>query len=85
MRRGRVGSVCCEPGCEQPRYCYGRCVAHFRQMDPQIVKRLKRLPKSDREAEFQKAKAQPERRWEYEPSPEQEVELVEKYGEKSNV
>ena len=62
----RVAAECCEYGCEQPRFCYGRCTAHFARLDSKSYERLKRMTKAERQVEYQKATAQPARpRWEW--------------------
>jgi len=76
----KVAEKCCESGCNQPRYVYGRCTAHMRQMDPQLVGRLQKMTRAERAKEFEKATAQSEKPWKFEPSPEQVEELIAKYG-----
>jgi hypothetical protein len=49
-------------------------------MDLQLYARLRNMTRAARAKEFEKAAAQPEKSWEYEPTPEQEAELIEKYG-----
>jgi hypothetical protein len=76
----KVPKTCCEPGCNQPRHIYARCPAHFRKMDPQLYARLRKMTRAARAKELEKTTAQPTKAWEFEPSPEQEAELMAKYG-----
>jgi hypothetical protein len=58
---------CCEPNCFAARYCLGRCLAHYREMDPNEVKRLQSINKKARAKEFQQMIAHPPRqKWTYE-------------------
>lgn len=75
-----IAKECCEHGCNQPRYSYGRCFGHFRQMDPQLYARLRNMTRAARAKEFEEATAPPEKPWEFEPSPEQVEDLIAKYG-----
>jgi hypothetical protein len=66
-RQKKVKPVCCEYGCDSPRYCFGRCKAHFASLDSKSYKRLKRMSRAERIDEFQKAILPPEKpKWEYE-------------------
>jgi hypothetical protein len=71
--------LCCEPGCEAPRYVYGRCADHFRQMDPALFERLKGMSRKDRAAEFERTTTQPELpRWTYEGDQDALAQIVER-------
>jgi hypothetical protein len=50
---------CCEPGCFGERHCYGRCIRHYRAMDPAEVARLKSMTRAEREAEFNQVRIHP--------------------------
>jgi hypothetical protein len=64
--------VCRVGGCSRPAFCRERCQVHYNQ--------LRRMNEAARAAEL--AKPVPEApKWEYEPSPDQVAELIEKYGE----
>jgi hypothetical protein len=73
-----VQQVCCEQGCDQPRFCYGRCKNHFAHLDPTLYARLKGMTRAARQIEFERATSQPERpSWTYE-NPQGEAELMKK-------
>ena len=60
---------CCEPGCLAKRFCFGRCEAHFRTMDPDLTARLRSMSKAERRAEFNSTQIHPPiamPKWEYE-------------------
>ena len=50
MKRAKV--LCCERGCDETRFCYGRCYRHFKTLDPAVMERLRGLPKTEREIEY---------------------------------
>ncbi len=67
---------CCEAGCEEKRFCLGRCARCFRMMDPEVAARLRSLPRAEREAEFEEQRVHPPLpKWTYE-NPEGEAELA---------
>jgi len=73
---------CTEPGCDQPRFCYARCTAHFRQIDPALYERLKGMTRAERAAEFARLTAQPELpRWTYEGDEDSLARMVEQQEE----
>lgn len=78
--RKKSVEICCEAGCDKPRFCYGRCTFHFRLLDATERKRLKKLPRAVRQLEFQIAKTKPLLKWEFEPTPQQVAELIARYG-----
>jgi hypothetical protein len=72
----RTGKRCCEPNCLVERYSLGRCLAHFRTMDPAEATRLRNLTRAEREAEFDSMRIHPPTpKWEYE-NPAGEAELT---------
>ena len=74
-------------GCMKQRVVLARCVAHFRQLDPEEVARLKSLCPAELKKALTKQTepAPPEVRlkWEYEVSPEQVEECIRLYGGQS--
>ena len=64
--------VCCVAGCFQSWYCQGRCLSHYGA--------LRRMSDAERQAELARP-ASPLPKWEYEPTPEQVIKLIEQHGE----
>jgi hypothetical protein len=70
---------CCEPGCSAERYCLGRCLAHYREMDPGLCARLRSMSKEERRAEFEQMRVHPPRpKFEWDGDEEALAKLVEK-------
>jgi len=64
--KNRAVRLCCENGCQKPRWIYGRCSAHFRSLDPKLFKVLKNMSRAQRQVEFEKVSQVPEcPKWEY--------------------
>jgi hypothetical protein len=84
MRHKRVQQICIEPGCGQRRICMGRCLMHFRHLDPRERDRFKLMTRADRNKEFDQVPlqlaAQPKWSWVGD-----EQTLIEQYGENQDL
>jgi hypothetical protein len=76
---------CCEPNCLAEQYSSGRCIAHYRAMDPALRARLRRMTKAERQAEFDQTRVHPiGPKWQFEPTAAQVEELILKHGGQDN-
>jgi hypothetical protein len=78
---GQYTAICFAPNCTRiGNLARGFCAGHFREFKAACVANGSWSSKEDRD-EMQERMQQPERpKWEYEPTPEQDAELIEKYG-----
>jgi hypothetical protein len=77
--RTKIASPCCI--CKtRPLVQYGRCWVCFKQMAPNLLCRLKKMSRKERQVEIAKTAPAQFEHWTYEPSPEQVEDLIKKHG-----